>query len=132
MEMQTGSTKNHISQIFFVLAAPMYTWDWLVAPSVADPCHYGMDPNADPDPKIHTSDYQIWMQILEAQKHMDSTDGSGCRSRTLVHLHRSSKIRRHTEVTLSRNQGFSYCFCLMEGSGAKCGFGRPKNLLIRI
>jgi hypothetical protein len=32
MEMQTGSTKNHISQIFFVLAAPMYWWDWLVAP----------------------------------------------------------------------------------------------------
>jgi hypothetical protein len=24
MEMQTGSTNNHISQIFFVLAAPMY------------------------------------------------------------------------------------------------------------
>jgi hypothetical protein len=23
MKMQTGSTKNHISQIFFVLAAPM-------------------------------------------------------------------------------------------------------------
>ncbi len=23
MEMQTGSTNNHISQIFFVLAAPM-------------------------------------------------------------------------------------------------------------
>jgi hypothetical protein len=26
MEMQTGSTNNHISQIFFVLAAPMYWW----------------------------------------------------------------------------------------------------------
>jgi hypothetical protein len=25
MEMQTGSTNNHLSQIFFVLAAPMYT-----------------------------------------------------------------------------------------------------------
>jgi hypothetical protein len=32
MEMQTGSTNNHISQIFFVLAASMYWRDWLVAP----------------------------------------------------------------------------------------------------
>ncbi len=29
--MQTGSTNNHISQIFFVFAAPMYWWDWLAA-----------------------------------------------------------------------------------------------------
>ena len=32
MEMQTGSTNNHIYQIFFVFAAPMYLWDWLAAP----------------------------------------------------------------------------------------------------
>jgi hypothetical protein len=32
MEMQTGSTNNHISRIFFVFAAPMYLWDWLAAP----------------------------------------------------------------------------------------------------
>jgi hypothetical protein len=32
MEMQTGSTNNHISQIFFVFAAPMYCWHWLIAP----------------------------------------------------------------------------------------------------
>ncbi len=32
MEMQTGSTNNHIYQIFFVFAAPMYWWDWLAAP----------------------------------------------------------------------------------------------------
>ncbi len=31
MEMKTDSTNNHISQIFFVLAAPMYWWDWLAA-----------------------------------------------------------------------------------------------------
>jgi hypothetical protein len=36
MEMQTGSTKNHISQIFFVFAAPMYWWDWLAAPKIMD------------------------------------------------------------------------------------------------
>jgi hypothetical protein len=32
MEIQTGSTNNHISQIFFVLAAPMQWWYWLAAP----------------------------------------------------------------------------------------------------
>jgi hypothetical protein len=32
MEMQTDSTNNHISQIFFVFAAPMYWCDWLAAP----------------------------------------------------------------------------------------------------
>ncbi len=26
------STNNHISQIFLVVAAPMYWWDWLAAP----------------------------------------------------------------------------------------------------
>jgi hypothetical protein len=32
MEMQTGSTKNHISQIFFVFAAPISWWNRLAAP----------------------------------------------------------------------------------------------------
>jgi hypothetical protein len=27
VEMQTGSTSNHISQIFFVFSAPMYWWE---------------------------------------------------------------------------------------------------------
>jgi hypothetical protein len=31
-ENETGSTNNHISQIFFVFAAPMYWWDWLAVP----------------------------------------------------------------------------------------------------
>jgi hypothetical protein len=34
MELQTGSTNNHISQIFFVLAAPMSWWYWLAAPVI--------------------------------------------------------------------------------------------------
>jgi hypothetical protein len=32
IEMQTACTNNHISQIFFVFAAPMYWWDWLASP----------------------------------------------------------------------------------------------------
>jgi hypothetical protein len=37
MEMQTGSTNNNISQIFFVFAVPMYWWDWLAAPILMVP-----------------------------------------------------------------------------------------------
>jgi hypothetical protein len=33
MDIQTGSTNNHISQIFFVFAAPMYWLDWLASPN---------------------------------------------------------------------------------------------------
>jgi hypothetical protein len=32
MEMQSGSTIHHISQIFFLFAAPIYRRDWLAAP----------------------------------------------------------------------------------------------------
>ncbi len=42
--------------------------------SVADPWHFGTDPDADTDPWIRTSDYWIQMQIREAQKHTDPTD----------------------------------------------------------
>jgi hypothetical protein len=31
MDMQTGSTNNHISLIFFVFVAPLYWWDLLAA-----------------------------------------------------------------------------------------------------
>ncbi len=53
-----------------------------------------------------------------------------------VHLHHFSKISQK-EVTNSRNQGFSYYFCLMiEGTGSMTltngsGSRRPKNIRIR-
>ncbi len=48
-----------------------------------------------------------------------------------LHFHHFSKMASHNEVTNSRNQGFSYYFCLMiEGSGSEAGFGRPKNIRI--
>jgi hypothetical protein len=44
-----------------------------------------------------------------------------------VHLHRVSK-KKFKESQNSRNQGFSYYFCMMiEGSGSR----RPKNMWIR-
>jgi hypothetical protein len=45
MEMQTGSTNNHISQIFFVFPAPVYLWDRLAAP--AQMVHYKGDCQVD-------------------------------------------------------------------------------------
>ncbi len=53
-------------------------------------------------------------------------------------LHHFSKIRRQKESQNSKNQGFSYYFCMMiEGSGSipltsGSGSGRPKNMWIRI
>ncbi len=35
--------------------------------SVANPWHFGTDPNSDPDPRIRTSDWRIRMPIREAQ-----------------------------------------------------------------
>jgi hypothetical protein len=51
-------------------------------------------------------------------------------------FHHFSTIKSHKEVTKSRNQGFSYFFCLMiEGSGSRhlssgsvSGSRRPKNI----
>ncbi len=60
-----------------------------------------------------------------------------------VHLHHFLKTKSQKEVTSSRNQGFSYYFCLMiEGSGSGAGSvpltsgsgsgsRRPKNIWIR-
>ncbi len=58
-----------------------------------------------------------------------------------LHLHHFSKIKSQKESQNSRNQGFSYYFCMMiEGSGSGSipvtsgsgfGSGRPKNMWIR-
>jgi hypothetical protein len=55
-----------------------------------------------------------------------------------VHLHNFPRIKSQNESQNSRNQGFSYYFCMMtEGSGSipltnGSGSGRPKNMWIRI
>ena len=52
-----------------------------------------------------------------------------------LHLPHSSQLKSHKKSQKSRNQGFSYYFCLkMEGSGSvplTNGSGRPKNIRIR-
>ncbi len=76
--------------------------DVLPKSSVADPWHFG----ADSDPRIRTSDWCIQIRI---------------RLRFLrLHLHHFSMIKMHKKSQNSRNQGFSYYFCLMIGrSGAE-------------
>ncbi len=49
-----------------------------------------------------------------------------------IHLHHISMIKSQKESQNSRNQGFSYYFCMVEGSGSipltsGSGSGRPKT-----
>jgi hypothetical protein len=47
----TGSISNHIFQIFFVFAVPMYWWDWLATPVLMviykGDCHVRTSTNVD-------------------------------------------------------------------------------------
>jgi hypothetical protein len=91
----------------------------------------------DPDPAIFLIDLQdsskklIFNKIFSAYYFLK------------LHLHHFAKIKSQKESQNSRNQGFSYYFCMMiEGSGSRAGSGsipltsgsgsgRPKNMWIR-
>jgi hypothetical protein len=97
-----------------------------------------MDPDPDPDPAIFVIDLQdaskkltFFYTIFSAYYFLK------------VHLHHFSKIESQ-ESQNSRNQDFSYYFCMIEGSGSEAGSGsipltsgsgsgsgRPKNMWIR-
>ncbi len=99
----------------------------------ADPCLWLMDP--DPDPAFSVVDLQdankkqIFYFIFSAYYFLK------------IHIHLFSKIKSQKESQNSRNQGFSYYFCIMiEGSrsgsipltnGSGSGSRRPKNMWIR-
>ncbi len=99
----------------------------------ADPCLWPMDP--DPDPAIFVIDLQ------DASKKLIFLHNFFCLLLLKLHLYHFSKIKSQKESQNSRNQGFSYYFCMMiEGSGSgsipltsRSGFGsrRPKNMWIR-
>jgi hypothetical protein len=86
-------------------------------------------------------DILVWIRIRGS---VPLTNGSGSGSYyssayyfMKVHLHHLSNIKSHKKTQNSRNHGFSYYFCLMEGSGAgsvplstKSGSRRPKNIRI--
>ncbi len=102
-----------------------------------------MDP--DPDPRIHASD--LWIRILLFSSLTFKMPTKTIFVKTFsclllfegTFLHSFPKIKSQKESQNSRNQGFSYYFCMMtEGSGsipltAGSGSGsrRPKNMWIR-
>jgi hypothetical protein len=101
-----------------------------------------MDPGSDPDPAIFVIDLQ------DASKKLIFNTFFSAYFFLKLHLHHFSKIKSPKESQNSRNQGFSYYFCMMiegTGSGSRAGSGsgsipltsgsgsgRPKNMWIRI
>ncbi len=78
-----------------------------------------MDPDSDPDPAIFVTDLQKTnLKSLSAYYFLK------------LHLHHFSKIKSQKKSQNSKNQGFSYYFCMMiEESGSRPT--RPKNIRIR-
>ncbi len=109
----------------------------------ADPCLWLMDPGpgSDPDPAFFVTDLQDANKKQFLFKHFFCLRYYFLK----VHLHNFSKIKVQKELQKSRNQGFSYYFCMMtEGPGSGAGSGsipltdgagsgsrRPKNMWIR-
>ncbi len=109
-----------------------------------------MDP--DPDPQIHASDLWIRIRILDPDPAIFVIDLQDASKILIfntifsayyflkVHLHHFSKIKRQKESQNGMNQGFSYYYCMIEGSGSRAGSGsipltsgsgRHKNMWIR-
>ncbi len=87
----------------------------------ADPCLWLVDP-----------DPGSWIRILlflsltfqDASKKLIFNTIFSAYYFLKVHLHNFSKIKSQKEPQNSRNQGFSYKFCMMiEGSGSRAGSG---------
>jgi hypothetical protein len=85
-----------------------------------------MDPDPDPYPSIFVIDLQdvneklIFVQTISPYYPYFLK----------VHLRHFSKIKSQKESQNSRNQGFSYNFYMITGSGS--GSRKPKNMWIRI
>ncbi len=80
-------------------------------PRIPDPWHFGTDPLIRPFSSVT---FKMSRKII-----FFSLFCLLGRYFLELHLHHSSKIKSHKEVTKSWNKGFSYYFCLMtEGSGA--------------
>ncbi len=87
----------------------------------ADPCLLWLM-DLDPDPAVFV------INLQDASKKLIFNTIFSAYYFLKLHLHHFSKIKSQKESQNSRNQGFSYYFCvLLEGSGS----GRPKNMCIR-
>ncbi len=100
----------------------------------ADPCLWLMDPDpdsdpdSDPDPGSGSCYFRQWTSMPAKNKFFNSIFSAYYFLK--LHLHHFSKIKSQKESLNSRNQSFSYYFCMMiEGSGS--GSGRPQNTWIR-
>ncbi len=101
--------------------------------SVADPWHFGVDPDPDPcpwrmdpDPAIFVIDLQDASKKLIFNKNFLAYYFLKLHLHHFyflkLHLHHFSKIKSQKVSQKSRNQGFSYYFCMMiEGSGSRAG-----------
>ncbi len=96
--------------------------------------------NPDPDPRIHAFDPDpaiFVIDLQDASKNLFFNTIFSAYYFLKLHLHHFSKIKSQKESQNSRNQGFSYYFCMMiDGSGSipltsGSGFGKPKNTWIR-
>ncbi len=102
--------------------------------SVADPWHFGVDPDPDPRSMPLTNGsgscyFRHWPSRYQ-QKLIFLTQFFSAYYFLELHLHHLSKIKSQKESQNSSNQGFFfYYFCMtIEGSGS----GKPKNMWIRI
>ncbi len=94
----------------------------------ADPCLWLMDPDPDLDPGSWSCYFRHWPLRCQQKNNFLTQFFRLLRYFLKLHLHHFSKIKSQKESQNSRNQGFSYYFCMMmEGSGS----GRPKNMWIR-
>jgi hypothetical protein len=74
-----------------------------------------MDPDSDP---------AIFVTDLQCQQKTNFSTQFSAYYFLKLHLHHFSKIKSQNESLNSRNQGFSYYFCMMiEGSGSRAGSG---------
>ena len=111
----------------------------------ADSCLWLMDP--DPDPGSGSCYFRHWPSRCRQKTNFFTQFFFLIRYFLKLHLHQFSKMKSQKESQNSRNQGFSYYFCMMiEGSGygSRAGSGsgsipltsgsgswRPKNTWIR-
>ncbi len=89
--------------------------------SVADPWHFGVDPDLDLDASDKWIRIRIRILLFSSLTFKMPNFFSFSADYFLkVHLHHFSKTKSQKESQNSRNQGFSYYFCtIIEGSGSK-------------
>ncbi len=103
-----GLLRRHVSRIF------------LQKSSVADPWHFGVDA----DPQIHASDKWIRIRILTPPIFVTDLQFANKKTNFFndffclllfegAYLHNFLKVKNQKESQNSRNQGFSYYFCMV-------------------